>query len=128
MAGSNFKNDLKFMAKDLQSATHKYVDFKERAAHFMMAPSNAGDELNTASIFPGNDDSCLLPLDSAIPKMNPIKINNDIQKSKTKGQGQVNFDIKSPLTAFVQREKKFKRSLSGTYGKNYQQQEEESGR
>jgi len=63
------------MAKDLNSATHKYVEFQERAANFMMAPSAAGDELNTASVNLGYEDSCLLPLDSAIPKMNPIKIN-----------------------------------------------------
>lgn len=57
-------------------------------------------------------DSAVLPMGSGIPKMNAKTLNKKILKIN---------ELKTPLTSFNQREKKFKRSLSGTYGKGYNQ-------
>jgi hypothetical protein len=58
-------------------------------------------------------------LGSAIPKTNPKAINKKLRKVK---------ELKTPLTSFNQREKQFKRSLSGTYGKGYNEVTSEEAR
>ena len=60
-----------------------------------------------------------LPLGSGIPKLNPIKLNENIQNSSKANKVQFHKKLQSPLTAFNNREKKFKKDLTGTYGKNY---------
>lgn len=103
---------------DVQTATHRF-DSTARA-NFFMAP-DAYDTADLDSALPVAD-SALLPLDSGIPKMNAKKINKDIQKSNKKDNPNKSklWEIKTPLTAFNNREKQYKqRSLSGTYGKNY---------
>lgn len=46
----------------------------------------------------------MLPMDSAIPKMNPRKLNQDIQHTRKKENKKATV-LQSPLTAFNIREK-----------------------
>ena len=89
----------------------------------MMAPESAITP--GSAMFRNTDASAALPLGSGIPKLNPRSINAAIQDSNkvTEKKKQRTSSIKSPLTAFNAREKAYKnRSLSGTYGKDYQDQ------
>ena len=87
-----------------------------------LSPLNSGNFLNK---FQNNfEQSAQLPLDSAIPKMNPKKLNQDIQNTRKKESNRKPTFIQSPLTAFNIREKQYKRSLSGTYGPDYKQKAE----
>ena len=86
----------------------------------MMAPLSS--ELTTPCNIGGLDSA--LPLESGIPQLNANKINSKIQDSQKKDfKAQMLNNIQSPLTAFNIREKQYKRSLSGTYGKNYKKTE-----
>ena len=64
-----------------------------------------------------------LALGSGIPKLNPIKLNENIQNSSKANKVHFHNKLQSPLTAFNNREKKFKKDLTGTYGKNYKADE-----
>lgn len=61
----------------------------------------------------------MLPMGSGIPRTNPKHINKKLRKVS---------ELKTPLTSFNQREKQFKRSLSGTYGKGYDEVVSEDNR
>jgi hypothetical protein len=94
---------LKKKSGDVQTATHRFDD--NAKANFLMAPGNYDHgELDSALPIA---DSAMLPLDSGIPKMNARKINKDIQKSNKKDNQPKNklWEIKTPLTAFNNREK-----------------------
>lgn len=84
-------------------------------------PLLSGNFLNKLKL--NQDQSAQLPLDSAIPKMNPKKLNQEIQNTKKKETKKVP-NLQSPLTAFNIREKQYKRSLSGTYGPDYKENAE----
>ena len=91
------KNHKKYSTRgpsDLKTATHKHtkVDLVTE------------EEENDGFAVP---DSALLPLDSAIPKINAKSMNQKIQKSNRKHLKK--NVLTSPLTAFTQREKQFKR-------------------
>lgn len=92
------KNHKKYSTRgpsDLKTATHK---------HAKVDLVLGEDDNDQGFAVP---DSALLPLDSAIPKINPNSMNQKIQKSNRKHLKK--NVITSPLTAFTQREKQFKR-------------------
>ena len=117
------------MKKDLKTATHKYDTLAKAtfmAPESALSPLNSGNFLNK---FQRNfEESALLPMDSGIPKMNPKKLNEDIQNTRKKENKKAAFAIQSPLTAFNIREKQYKRSLSGTYGPDYKEKAEQANK
>ena len=93
-AGSVFtlKNHKRYCTRgpsDLKTATHNY-------AKLNLVMEKEENDL-------GVPDSALLPLDSAIPKINANSMNHKIQKSNRKHLKK--NVLTSPLTAFTQREK-----------------------
>jgi len=76
---------LKF-PKDLQTATHRF-DSKGRA-NFVLAPREID---SSALVSDSNVVSALLPLDSAIPKLNPDRLNKKIQKYKLHAEKVKNY-------------------------------------
>jgi hypothetical protein len=61
---------------DLNTATHRFDN--QAKTNFIIAPQNE----SKSPLF--NIDSAVLPLCSAIPKINPVKINQSIKKSNNK--------------------------------------------
>lgn len=108
----------------MKTAVHKF-DSNAKNAFIMpdsaTTPLLSGNFLNKLKL--NVDQSAQLPLDSAIPKMNPKKLNQEIQNTKKKETLKVP-PLQSPLTAFNIREKQYKRSLSGTYGPDYKEKAE----
>lgn len=100
--------NIQIQLENLHTATHKFD--AERHDKFLRMPTAIENTLVDSA----------LPLGSGIPKLNPIKLNENIQIS-TKKEKKIQFHnkLQSPLTAFNHREKQFKKDLTGTYGKNY---------
>ena len=61
---------------------------------------------SSAMVTDSNAPSALLPLDSAIPRLNPDKLNKKIQKYKINAEKiKIHANLQTPLTAFNAREK-----------------------
>jgi hypothetical protein len=97
-----FRNLDGFEAKSpafIQTATHKY-----NKQTFLIGHNDLDSSLPAV-------DSAMLPMGSlGFPKLNGVQKPKILHKVK---------EIRTPLTSFNHREKQFKRSLSGTYGKGY---------
>lgn len=67
-----------------------------------------------------SNEESVLQIGSAIPNMDPLKINKRIESTNKKSAKKSKLPfISSPVSVTNKREKQYKKNLEGTYGKNY---------